>query len=79
VEDPDDAPFTCHTLFVLFGGDEVIEALVGVFLVSIFFSPLALLIAFGFPGWWRPFDASTLGLVEATFSFLYWGWGFFHS
>jgi hypothetical protein len=53
VEDSGDAPFTCHTLFVFFGGAEVGEALTGVFLVSVFFSPLALLIAFSFFGWWR--------------------------
>jgi hypothetical protein len=35
----DDAPFIRHTLFVFFGGAEVSEALVGVFLVSIFFPP----------------------------------------
>jgi hypothetical protein len=93
VEDPDDAPFTRHTLFVFFGGAEVVEALAGVFLVSVFFSPLALLIVFGFLVWWLPFDAlfcsqrflivamrlSTLGLVVATYSFLYWGYGFLHS
>jgi hypothetical protein len=39
VEDSDDALFTRHTLFVFLGGDEVGEALVGVFLISIFFSP----------------------------------------
>jgi hypothetical protein len=39
VEDSDDALFTCHTFFVFFGGDEVGEALAGVFLISIFFSP----------------------------------------
>jgi hypothetical protein len=51
VEDSDDAPFTCHTFFVLFGGDEVGEALAGVFLISIIFYPLALLIGFNFLGW----------------------------
>jgi hypothetical protein len=48
VEDSDDALFTRHTFFVFFGGDEVSEALAGVFLISVFFSPLALLIAFTF-------------------------------
>jgi hypothetical protein len=84
VEDLDDAPFTRHTLFVFFSGTEVGEALAGVFLVSVFFSALALLIAFDFLVWWHPLNAlscsqcflnvamrlSTLGLVEATFSFL---------
>jgi hypothetical protein len=51
VEDSDDAPFTHHTFFVFFGDDEVGEALAGVFLISVFFSPLALLIAFAFLGW----------------------------
>jgi hypothetical protein len=55
VEDSDNALFySPHLLFVLFGSDEVGEALAGVFLISVFFSPLALLIAFDFLGWWRP-------------------------
>jgi hypothetical protein len=51
-----------------------------------------LLIAFDFLGWWRMLNALscsqcfliivmrlyTLGLVEATFSFLCWGRGFLH-
>jgi hypothetical protein len=92
VEDSDDALFTRHTFFVLFGGDEVGEPLAGVFLISVLFSPLALLIAFDFLGWRRPLNAlsrsqffliivmrlSTLGLVGATFSFLYWERGFLH-
>jgi hypothetical protein len=41
VEDSDDAFFTRHTFFVFFGGDEVGEALAGVFLIFVFFSPLA--------------------------------------
>jgi hypothetical protein len=48
VEDSDDALFARHTFFVFFGGDEVSEALAGVFLISIFFSPLALLFGFDF-------------------------------
>jgi hypothetical protein len=48
VKDSDDALFTRHTFFVFFGGHEVSEALAGVFLISVFFSPLALLIAFTF-------------------------------
>jgi hypothetical protein len=82
VEDSDDTLFTRHTFFVFFGGAEVGEALAGVFLISVFFSPLALLISFAFFGWWRPLNAmycsqcflivvmmlSTLGLVGATFS-----------
>jgi hypothetical protein len=52
VEDSDVALFTRHTFFVFFGGDEVGKALAGVFLIFVFFSPLALLI--GFLGWWRP-------------------------
>jgi hypothetical protein len=56
VDDSDNDPFTHHTLFVFFGGIEVGEALAGVSLVSIFFPPLALLIAFGFFVWWRPLD-----------------------
>jgi hypothetical protein len=39
VDDSDDALFTCHTSFVLFGGNEVNESLVGVFLISVFFPP----------------------------------------
>jgi hypothetical protein len=35
VEDTDNTLFTCHTFFVFFGGDEVGEALAGVFLVSV--------------------------------------------
>jgi hypothetical protein len=65
VEDSYNAPFTCHIFFVFFSGTEVGEALVGVFLVFVFFSPLALLIAFGFLVWWYPLNASTLGLVGA--------------
>jgi hypothetical protein len=86
VEDSDNALFTRHTFFVLFGGDEVGEALVGVFLIFVFFSPLALLIGFDFLGWWRPLNAlscsqcirivvmrlSTLGLVGATSSSCTW-------
>jgi hypothetical protein len=52
VEHSDDALFTRHTFFVFFGGDEVGEALAGLFLISVFFSPLALLIAFDFLVWW---------------------------
>jgi hypothetical protein len=63
VDDLDDALFTRHTFFVFFGGDEVGEALAGVFLISVLFSPLDLLIAFNFLGWWRLLDAFTLGLV----------------
>jgi hypothetical protein len=48
VEDLDYAPFTRHTLFVFFGGAEVGEALAGVSLVSVFFSPLAFLIGLEF-------------------------------
>jgi hypothetical protein len=65
VEDSDDSVFTRHS-FVFFGGDEVGEALAGVFLISIFFSPLALLIGFDFLGWWRPLNDFTLGFVGAT-------------
>jgi hypothetical protein len=50
VEDSDDAIFTRHTFFVFFIGDEVGEALAGVFLISVFFFLLALLIAFDFLG-----------------------------
>jgi hypothetical protein len=92
VEDSDDALFTRHTFFVFFGGDEVGEALAGMFLISVFFSPLSLLIAFDFMGWWCLLNAlscsqcflivvmrlSTLGLVGATFSFLYCVRGFLH-
>jgi hypothetical protein len=48
VEDSGDALFTHYNFFVLFGGDEVGEALVGVFAISVFLSPLYLLIAFDF-------------------------------
>jgi hypothetical protein len=68
VEDSDEALFTRHTFFVFFGGNEVGEALAGVFLIFVFLSPLALLISFAF-----------LCLVQATFSFLYWGYGFLHT
>jgi hypothetical protein len=71
VEDSDDALFTRNTFFVLFGGDEVGEALAGVFLIFVFFSPLALLIGFNLLGWWCLLNAFTLDLVGATFSFLY--------
>jgi hypothetical protein len=40
VEDLENAFFTRYTFFVFFGGDEVGEALAGVFLISVFFSPL---------------------------------------
>jgi hypothetical protein len=63
VDDLDDALFTRHTFLVFFGGDEVSEDLAGVFLISIFFSPLILLISFDFLGWWRPLNDFTLGLV----------------
>jgi hypothetical protein len=39
VEDSDNALFTHHTFFAFFGGDEVGEALVGVFLIYVFFPP----------------------------------------
>jgi hypothetical protein len=39
VEESDDALFTRHTFFVFFGGDEVGEALAGVFFISVFFPP----------------------------------------
>jgi hypothetical protein len=78
VEDSDNALFTRHTFFIFFGGDEVSEALAGVFLIFVFFSPLALLIGFDFLGWWRLLNALSLGLVGATSSFLCWGCGFFH-
>jgi hypothetical protein len=38
VEGSDDALFTRRTFLVFFGGDEVGEALAGVFFVSVFFS-----------------------------------------
>jgi hypothetical protein len=50
VKDSDNALFTHHTFFVLFGGDEVGKDLAGMFLISVFFSPLALLIGFDFLG-----------------------------
>jgi hypothetical protein len=39
VEDSDDALFTRHTFLVFFGGDEVVEALAGLFMISVFFPP----------------------------------------
>jgi hypothetical protein len=39
VENSDDALFTRHTFSIFFGGDEVGEALSGVFLIYVFFSP----------------------------------------
>jgi hypothetical protein len=48
--------FTRHTFFVFFGGDELREALAGVFLIFVLFSLLALLIGFDFLGWWHPWD-----------------------
>jgi hypothetical protein len=39
VEDSDNALFTHHTFFAFFGVDEVGEALVGVFLIYVFFPP----------------------------------------
>jgi hypothetical protein len=39
VEDSDDAFFTGHTFLIFFGGDEVSEALAGVFLISAFSPP----------------------------------------
>jgi hypothetical protein len=66
VEDPDDAPFTCHTFFVFFGGDKCGEAFAGVSLISVSFSPLALLIGFDFLGWWHPLNAFTL--ISVSFS-----------
>jgi hypothetical protein len=39
VEGSDDALFTRHTFFVFSGGDGVGEALAGVFLISVIFSP----------------------------------------
>jgi hypothetical protein len=72
VEDSDDTPFICHTFFVFFGGDEVGEALAGVFLISIFLSPLALLFGFDFLGRWRPLNDFTLDLVGATSSSCTW-------
>jgi hypothetical protein len=85
VGDSDNTLFTRYSFFVLFGGDEVGEALVGVFLISIFFSPLDLLISF--LGWWHPLNAlscsqcflvvvmrlSTLGLVGGYLFFLVLG------
>jgi hypothetical protein len=84
VEDSDDAIFTRHTCFVFFGGDEAGEALTGVFLISVFFPPFALLISFDFLSWWHLLNAlscsqcflivvmrlSTLGLVGDTFSYV---------
>jgi hypothetical protein len=92
VEDLDDALFTHQTFFVFFGGDEVGEALAGVFLISVFISPFSLLIGLDLSGWRRPLDSlsysqcflivvtrlSTLSFVRATFSFLCWGRGFLH-
>jgi hypothetical protein len=72
VENSDDALFTCHTFFVVFGGDEVGEALAGVSLISVFLSPLAFLIAFDFLGWWCLFNDFTSGLVGATSSSYTW-------
>jgi hypothetical protein len=64
VEDSDDALFTCHTFFVFFGGDEVGEALAGVFSISVCF-PLGLV------DWLR-----LLGLVVLVECFLLgFGWG----
>jgi hypothetical protein len=68
VEDSDDALFTRHTFFVFFGGDEISEALAGLFLISVFLSPFGLLIGFDFLGSWCPLNAFTLGLVGATSS-----------
>jgi hypothetical protein len=81
VEDSNDTLFTRHTFFVFFSGDEVSEALAGVFSIFVFFSPLALLISIDFLGWWRLLNAlsrsyfflivvmrlSTLGLVGLPF------------
>jgi hypothetical protein len=67
VEDSDDALFTRQT-FVFIGGDEVGEALVGVFLIFVLFSPLPLLIGFDFLGWWHSLNAFTLSLDGATSS-----------
>jgi hypothetical protein len=39
VEESDNALFTRHTFFVFFSGDEVGEALAGVFLASVLFPP----------------------------------------
>jgi hypothetical protein len=39
VEDSDNALFTCQIFFVFFDGVEVGEALVGVFLIFVFFPP----------------------------------------
>jgi hypothetical protein len=68
VEYSDDSLFTRHTFFVFFGGANVGEALAGVFLISVFFPPLALFIVYDFLGWWRLLNAFTLGLVGATSS-----------
>jgi hypothetical protein len=65
VEDSDDALFTHHT-FVFFGGDDVSEALAVVFLIFVFFFPLALLFRFNMLGWWHSLNAFTLGFVGAT-------------
>jgi hypothetical protein len=59
VEDSDDALFTRHTFFVFFGGDEVSEALAGMFLVSVF-STFALFVSFDLLGWWHPLNAFIL-------------------
>jgi hypothetical protein len=64
VEHSDNALFTRHTFFVFFGGNEVGEALAGVLMILVFFSPLALLVSFDFLGWWRPLNALSLGLVS---------------
>jgi hypothetical protein len=39
VEDLGDALFTGHTFLVFFGGDEVGQALAGLFMISVFFPP----------------------------------------
>jgi hypothetical protein len=72
VEDLDDAFFTRHTFFVPFGGDEVGEALAGVFLISVFFSPLPLSTDFDFFSWLHPLNAFALALVGATLSSYTW-------
>jgi hypothetical protein len=59
-------------LICSFGGDEVGEALAGVFLISVFFPPLDLLIGFDFLGWWCTLDALSLGWVGATSSSCTW-------
>jgi hypothetical protein len=51
VEDSNSALFTRHTFFVFFGGGEIGEVLVGVFLISVLFPPLALLVSFDLLGW----------------------------